>query len=52
MADVNDDGKPDLIVADFESGYVAVRLNTTTTGAISASFATAQTFASGTTRYP
>ncbi|GAA0717335.1 beta strand repeat-containing protein [Dokdonella soli] len=45
-ADVNGDGRPDLIVANY-SGAVSVLLNTTAPGAASSSFATQQTFASG-----
>src|SRR5262249_48075477 len=47
VADVNGDGKPDLIVAQFGGGSVAVLLNNTTPGASTASFATQQTFAAG-----
>ena len=50
-ADVNGDGKPDLIVANFMSHTVSVLLNTTAPGANSPSFATQQTFATGTLSY-
>jgi trimeric autotransporter adhesin len=48
VADVNGDGKPDLIVANFDDNDVSVLLNTTTPGATTLSFATQQTFATGT----
>ena len=47
MADVNGDGKPDLIVANGGSNTVSVLLNTTATGASIPSFATQQTFPTG-----
>ncbi len=48
VADINGDGKPDLIVANYNiSGTVSVLLNTTASGATTPSFATQQTFATG-----
>jgi trimeric autotransporter adhesin len=50
-ADLNGDGRQDLIVAKFSTNSVAVLLNTTAPGASSASFAAAQDFATGTGPY-
>ena len=47
-ADINGDGKPDLIVAnDGGPDTVSVLLNTTAPGATTPSFTTQQTFATG-----
>jgi len=46
-ADINADGKPDLIVADKQDAVIAVLLNTTAAGAGTSSFATKQTFPVG-----
>src|SRR5262249_23984357 len=47
VADLNGDGRPDLVVANFFDGDVSVLLNSTTPGATTASFATQTTFAVG-----
>ncbi|OWK44404.1 FG-GAP-like repeat-containing protein [Fimbriiglobus ruber] len=49
LADVNGDGKLDIVIADENSNDVSVLLNSTTPGATTPSFATAQTFAVGRT---
>jgi hypothetical protein len=47
VGDFNGDGKPDLAVADVGSDRVSVLMNTTATGATSASFAPKADFATG-----
>ena len=47
VADINSDGKPDLIVANYIDGTVCVLLNTSAAGAITPTFSTQQTFATG-----
>jgi hypothetical protein len=46
-ADLNGDGKPDLIVANRGSNYLSILRNTTAKGSTSASFAAQQTFSTG-----
>jgi hypothetical protein len=47
LGDFNNDGKPDLAIANFGSNTVSVFLNTTPAGAGSLSFAPMQSFAAG-----
>jgi hypothetical protein len=49
--DYNADGKPDVAVTNQNSNTVSVLLNTTVSGSGTASFATQQTFATGTTPF-
>jgi FG-GAP-like repeat/Domain of unknown function (DUF4214)/FG-GAP repeat len=46
IGDLNGDGRPDLVAANFGEGTVSVLLNTTIPGAATPSFAAPQTFAS------
>src|SRR5271156_3548550 len=46
-ADVNGDGRPDLIMANFNHNTVSVLLNTTAPGATTPSFGSPQAFATG-----
>jgi hypothetical protein len=48
VADVNGDGRPDLVVANSSDNSVGVLLNTTPAGSGTVSFAAKQTFAVGT----
>ena len=47
VADINGDGKPDIITSTMHTDVASVLLNTTATGAASASFSAVQTFAVG-----
>ena len=51
VADLNGDGKPDIVVSNFTANTVAVLLNTTAPGAGTATFADKQTFATGANPY-
>lgn len=47
VSDINGDGKPDLVVANYTGDTVSVLLNTTAPGAAVASFAARQAFVAG-----
>jgi hypothetical protein len=47
VADLNDDGRPDLVTGNYTGNNISVLLNTTTAGATTPSFAAQQTFAAG-----
>src|SRR5262249_51822072 len=47
VGDLNGDGKPDLVTANYSGNTISVLLNTTPPGAVVPSFATQQTFACG-----
>src|SRR5262249_53076353 len=46
-ADVNGDGKPDLLIPQINNATLSVLLNTTTPGSLTASFALFQNFTTG-----
>lgn len=48
LADINGDGKADIIVGNQGDGTISVLLNTTAPGSLVATFASPQTFAAGT----
>jgi len=51
IADVNGDGKPDIIAANQNNNNVSVLLNTTSTGSSTPSFSTKTDFTTGTNPY-
>jgi trimeric autotransporter adhesin len=51
VADVNGDGRPDLLVADYNGNTISVLMNMTPMGTTTLSFAAKQTFSTGTTPY-
>src|SRR5262249_6109375 len=48
LADINGDGRPDIITANYNSNTVSVLINSTTTGATTPSFVGQRTFGTGT----
>jgi hypothetical protein len=51
VADINADGKPDLLVANLIDGTVSVLINSTVPGALTPGFTAQQTFAAGAFSY-
>ncbi len=47
VADLNNDGRPDILLTNFNSNKVVILRNTTVVGSTTASFAAPQTFATG-----
>lgn len=51
FADINSDGKVDLVASNYISSSISVLLNTTVVGATTAAFSAQQTFTAGTNPY-